>query len=54
MVWDKLTGEPLYNAISNKMTLLLHETVTSHLKPALFPPYTTPFWKGVAFDRNLL
>ena len=39
MVWDKLTGEPLHNAISNKMTLLLHETVTSNLIPALFPPY---------------
>lgn len=47
MVWDKLTGEPLHNAISNKMTtLLLNETVTSNVIPALFPPYTTPFLEG--------
>lgn len=44
MVWDKLTGEPLHNAISNKMTtLLLNETVTSNVIPALFPPYNTVF-----------
>ena len=49
MVWDKLTGEPLHNAISNKMTLLLRETVTSNFIPALHHPYTTPFWKAVAF-----
>ena len=49
MVWDKLTGEPLHNAISNKMTLLLRETVTSNLIPALFPPFSTPFWKGFGF-----
>ena len=50
MVWDKLTGEPLHNAISNKMCLLLRETVTSNLIQLYFPHiYTTPFWKGVAF-----
>ena len=37
VVWDKLTGEPLHNAISNKMCLLLRETVTSNLIQLYFP-----------------